>query len=102
MKVADRALQLRISSCLQSAGMSRNDPAVARVLVGIGFGVLVSVMDTAIVEQGTVAFGDRFQFAEEIGELLDVPAADVAKHALSFHAIRSRSLAVRVRVIVVA
>src|SRR6185437_5175868 len=76
MKIADRTLDLRIHSRLQSSRMPRNDPAMSGVFVGIGFGVLVSVMNAAVVEQRAIAFRDRFQFAEEIGELLDMPAAD--------------------------
>ncbi len=74
--------------------MTRDDQRQAVVLVVVGFGMLVNVDDRGAVEQVAVAFRSRLQLAEQIRELFDVPAADVAHDALAVGAARSRSLAV--------
>src|SRR5260370_39974509 len=49
-----------------------------------------------------VAFRNGFELAHQVGELLDVPSADIAENPLAFLALFARSLPVFMRVIVVA
>ena len=54
-----------------------------------------------MVEHGAVAFGNRFELGQKIGELFGVPAGDVAEHALAVGAIGAGGFAVGMRVVVV-
>ena len=58
--------------------MSRDDHGQAVVLVFVGLGVLVHEEQAAVVKQGAIPFRYGLQARQEIGEFLDVPAADVA------------------------
>jgi len=64
--------------------LGRNQRGQAVALVGISFGVLVDVQRAGVIEERAVAFGNRLELGQEVGELLDVPAVDVAHDPLAF------------------
>jgi hypothetical protein len=64
--------------------------------------MLVYEHQQRVVEHRARALGDRLQLAHQVGELLHVPAADVAQDSLALGAGGARSLAVLVGVVVVA
>ena len=64
-----------------SSGVAGEDEGEVVVFVGVGFGVLVEESDDGVIEKRSFAFADGFEFAEEVGEFVDVPAADIAKDA---------------------
>src|SRR4051794_23406908 len=80
--------------------MSRNDHREPVVLMIVRFRMLVYVNKAGTIEYVAVAFGSRFQFAEKISELLDVPPADVAHDALPVGACRAGSFAISMRIVV--
>ena len=49
-----------------------------------------------MVEHGAVALGNRLQLADQVGELLHVPARDVAEDALSIGAVGAGGFAIGV------
>ena len=81
---------------LEAAGVSGDDHRQAVVLVGVGLGMLVDHYQSGVVEQVAVAFRRRFHLRDQIRELLNMPAADVAENA---HAARRLDLAVGVFVV---
>ena len=81
------------------------DPLLSIVPLGLamyGFGVLVYVHQGGVVQQGMVAFRDGFELGHQVGELRDVPSADITENPLAFLAPFARSLPVFMRVIVMA
>src|SRR4051794_37118162 len=71
-------------------------------LVGSGFSMLVHIHENGIVEQSAIAFGNGFKLADQVSELFDMPAADVAKDSLTLLARLARSLSIFMGIVVVA
>ena len=68
---------------LHIAGVPRGDHGQSRVLVRIGLGVLVHEQGARVIEQRAVPFGNRLQSGDQVGELLDMPAVNIAHDPLS-------------------
>jgi hypothetical protein len=83
VQVSDRAGHHRVHAGLEASGMTRDDGGHAAGLMRVGFGVLVNVDEQRAIEHVAVTLRHRLELADEIGELFDVPAADIAHDALS-------------------
>ena len=83
VKVADGAHHSRMGTGLQASRVPGHDHRQTATFVRIGFGVLVRVQEAGVIQHGAVAFGNRFEFGQEVGEFFGVPAGDVAEDALS-------------------
>lgn len=57
------------------------------VVVAVAIANAASVEDHALVEECALAFGDRTQFAEEVGELFEVEPVDLRDFLLFFVAV---------------
>src|SRR5687768_18123132 len=64
--------------------------------------MFVNEKQSGVVEQRAVAFRNRLQLGDQIGELFHVPAANVPQDTLSFGAALTGRLAVLVGIVVVA
>ena len=93
IEIAERAGRARVHPGFQAARVARDDHRQIVVLVSIGLGVLVDVQQAGVIEQRAVALRHRLELSDEVGELFDVPAADVPQDA---HSTRRLDLAVRV------
>ena len=87
IRIADGSFDLGVRTPRELGTATGNDHGQPVILVRIRFRVLVDIDERGVIEERTIAFRHRLEPGNEIRELLHVPAADVAQHALSFNAI---------------
>ena len=88
VKIADCPCHLGVHARRKASGMSGDDHGEAAVLVRVCFGVLVDI-EPGSVWSSTVPSpsGIDRSLASKVGELFNVPAADVAQDALAVGAV---------------